>query len=154
MSYIGPTDRSFELHYATNVLSYLWLVFFSLGFFFLWQPVVQTSKLLTVLIEFACHYYGRGIWETAFLQWGVGFESQGKIQLLWKKPWGLSRCPSTSATHLSLASFYGTRTEVSAAAAPQSWLQLSFQSRCWPHFTSEIPSKMGLPGYSWRDSGS
>lgn len=94
MSFIGPTVRSFELHYATNVLSYLWLGFFPLGIFFFWQPVVQTFKLLTVLIEFSCHYYGRGIWETAFLQWGVWFESQGKIQLLWKKPWRLSRCPT------------------------------------------------------------
>lgn len=43
--------------------------------------------------------------------------------------------PPTSATHPSVAAFCGT--EVSAAAAPQSWLQLSLQSSwsCWPHFT-------------------
>jgi len=81
VAYIGPTNRSFELHYAANVLTYLWGFFF-LGVSFFWQPVVQTSKLFTVLIEFACHYYGKGIGEAAYLWWGVGFTSQGKTWLL------------------------------------------------------------------------
>lgn len=79
MACIGSTDRSFELHYAANVLSYLWVFFFSWEFFFFWQPVLQTSKLFTVLIEFACHYYGTEIGETAYLQWGVGYMSQGEM---------------------------------------------------------------------------
>lgn len=81
MAFIGLTDRSFELHYAANVLSSLWLFFlvFSWGCFFFWQPVVQTSKVFTVLIELPIIIMAEELGEAACLWCGAGFASQGKM---------------------------------------------------------------------------
>lgn len=80
MACIGPTDRRFELHYAANVVSNLWVFFFPFFLFpFFWQPVVQTSKLFSVLIKLSCHCCGRGSGEAAYVQCRAALTSQGRM---------------------------------------------------------------------------
>lgn len=82
MACIDLTDRRFELHYAANVVSNpSWFFFFLVSFF--WQPVVQTSKLFSVLIKLACHCYGRGSGEAAYVHCRAALTSQGRMYLLW-----------------------------------------------------------------------
>lgn len=84
MACIDLTDR-FELHYAANVVSNLRWVFFLFLVSFFWQPVVQTSKLFSVLIKLTCHCYGRGSGEAAYVHCRAALTSQSVLWNILKR---------------------------------------------------------------------
>lgn len=63
------------LHY---IMQQMFLVIFWGFFSFFLGFFLATCCADIHTVEFACHYYGRGIGEVAYLRWGVGFTSQGK----------------------------------------------------------------------------